>query len=167
MSIFREDLLSRIKSRGASVKTQEPPTQSENVPEQKPDTQMEELARKARAAGHTGPLVVGPLRSSLKHFWRDDAKWLEENCPEEFGPPRSQPSSAPCVERSFCSGLVDSALREETQCPPLAPESSQDAPEVLPAPPPTPPLRARSGKRSCTAIRTVWFRVLRQRVLCS
>jgi hypothetical protein len=66
MSIFREDFLSRVKSRGASVKTQEePPTQSENVPEQKPDTQMEELARKARAAGHTGPLVVGPPRSSL------------------------------------------------------------------------------------------------------
>jgi hypothetical protein len=66
MSIFREDFLSRVKSRGASVKTQEPPTQSEN-------------------AGHTGPLVLGPSRLSLKPFWREDAKWLEENYPEEFG----------------------------------------------------------------------------------
>jgi hypothetical protein len=71
MSIFREDFLSWVKSRGASVKTQEPPTPSENVPEQKPDT-VEELARKARAAGHTGPLVVGPARSSLKNSSKPD-----------------------------------------------------------------------------------------------
>ncbi len=142
MSIFREDFLSRVKSRGASVKTQEPPT-PENVPEQKPDTQMEELVRKARAAGHTGPLVLGPSRSSLKQdSWRDNAKWLEENCPEEFGPSQSQPSSAPCVERSLCSGRLDSVSREETQCTPVAPELSQDAPEMLPAPLPTPLLES-------------------------
>jgi hypothetical protein len=86
-----KDFLSRVKSGGASVKTQEPPTQSENVPEQKPDTQMEELARASRAASHTGPLVLGPSRSSLKPFWRDDAAWLEENCREEFGPSRGKP----------------------------------------------------------------------------
>jgi hypothetical protein len=115
------------------------PAKAENVPHRRLE-EVEELARVARAAGHTGPLVVGPARSSLKHSWRDDARWLEENVPEEFGPPRNQPSSASCVERSLCSELVDSAPREETQCPPVAPGSSQTAPEALPAPPPIPPL---------------------------
>ena len=112
-------------------------TEKEADPEE-----LEELVREARAAGHTGPLILGPSRSSLKHSWRDDARWLEENVPEEFGPPRNQPSSALCVERSLCSGRLDSASREETQCPPLAPESLQDAPEMLPAPPPTPLLES-------------------------
>jgi len=39
---------------------------------------------------------------------------------------------------SLCSGLVDSVSREETQCPPVAPESPQNVPTALPAPPPIP-----------------------------
>ena len=54
-------------------------------------TAIGELVSKARAAGHCGPLIVGPARSG----WRADAKWLEENCPEEFGEHEKQamPSS--------------------------------------------------------------------------
>jgi hypothetical protein len=78
----------------------------------------QELTRQTRAAGRTGPLFVGPpRRSSSKDSWREDAQILEELYPEDFGPPRNQPSSAPCVERSLCPGLVDSALRKETQYP--------------------------------------------------
>jgi hypothetical protein len=138
MSIFEKDFLNRVKSRRVSAKAQEPAT-AENVPLVMPDM-TEQLAREARAPRHGGPLVIGPARSSLKHSWRDDARWPEENVPEEFGLPRNQPSSAPCVERSLCPGLVDSAPREEPQCPPVTPESSQRAPEALPAPPPIPPL---------------------------
>jgi hypothetical protein len=99
-----------------------------------------ELARQTRAASQTGPLVLGPSRSSSKDSWRDDARFLEELYPEDFGPPRNQPSSAPCVESSLCSGLVDSASRKETQCPPGDPESSQSAPQSVSAPPPIPEL---------------------------
>jgi hypothetical protein len=80
---------------------------------------VEELVRQARAAGHTGPLVLGPSRS-------------------DFGPPRNPPSSAPCAERSLCPGLVDSASREEPQYPSVAPESPQSAPVALPTPPSIP-----------------------------
>jgi len=93
----------------------------------------QELTRQARAAGHTGPLVLGPSRSSSKGSWRDDARILEELYPEDFGPPRNQPSSAPCVERS----LVDSASREEPQPLATTPGSSQSAREALPVPRPS------------------------------
>ena len=126
MSIFGKDFLERVKSRGASAKPQESVSQSENGENgaEQPDS-TEELAREARTAG---PLILGPcLRLGVKGSWRDDACLLEEFYPEEFGPPRNQPSSVPCVEKSLCSELVDSASREETQCPPGDPESSQRA----------------------------------------
>jgi hypothetical protein len=95
MSVFEKDFLERVKSREASAKAQECNAQSQNISLQKkagqPDS-VEKLVKKARAAGHAGPLVVGPSRSSLKGSWRDDARILEELYPEDFGPPRNQPS---------------------------------------------------------------------------
>jgi len=132
MSIFGKDFLERVKSRGASAKPQESVSQSENGENgaEQPNS-TEELAREARTAG---PLILGPcLRSRWKGSWRDDARILEELYPEDFGPPRNQPSSAPCVERS----LVDSASREEPQPLATTPGSSQSAREALPVPRPS------------------------------
>jgi hypothetical protein len=99
----------------------------------------QELTPQARPAGRSGLLVAGrPRRASSKDSWREDARILEELYPEDFARERNQPSSASCVESSLCSGLVDSASREEPQCPPDAPESSPGALEVLPAPPAIP-----------------------------
>ena len=137
MSIFGKDFLERVKSRGASAKPQESVSQSENGENgaEQPNS-TEELAREARTAG---PLILGPcLRLGVKGSWRDDACLLEEFYPEEFGPPRNQPSSVPCVERSLCPGLVDSAPTVEPQPVANVPESPQSAPAALPAPPPPP-----------------------------
>lgn len=91
---------------------------------------VEELVRKARAAGHSGPLVVGPPRASLKQdSWRDDAKRLEENCPDEFGPPRLPASDSPGSLPAPLSAPVQELVA-------IAPGSPQSVSEVLPAPPP-------------------------------
>jgi hypothetical protein len=97
---------------------------------------VEELVRQARAAGHTGPLVLGPPRSSLKQdSWRNDAKWLEENCPDEFGPPR--------LPISESLGSLPAPLSVPVQeLVVIAPESPQSVPEVPPALSPIPPLPA-------------------------
>jgi hypothetical protein len=67
MPVFEKDFLERVKLRGASAKAQESIAQPENGPHQKragqPDS-VEELARKARAAGRTGPQVLSPSRST-------------------------------------------------------------------------------------------------------
>jgi hypothetical protein len=140
MSIFEKDFLERVKSRGASAKAQESNLQSQNVSLQKragqPDS-VEELARKARAAGRTGPLVLGPSRSSLKGSWRDDAKWLEENFSEDFAEPNPQPSCGVRTLDNCPNSEPASEAIVETQCPPVAPESSQGAPvRGLPSPAP-------------------------------
>jgi hypothetical protein len=86
----------------------------------------QELTRQTRAAGRTGPLVVGPpRRSNSKDSWREDAQILEELCPEDFGPPRNQPSE---IE----------GPRAEPQLLANAPESPQSTSAVLPAPSPIP-----------------------------
>jgi hypothetical protein len=127
MSIFEKDFLERVKSPKTPTQTQEAIKQSENVPEQRPDT-MEELARKARAAGHTGPLVLGPSGSGLKGSWRDDAKWLEENFPEDYAAPKTRAASRPsCGTRS----LDNCEARVEPQPLANAPESPQSASATL------------------------------------
>ena len=70
---------------------------------------------------------MSPSRSSWKGSWRDDARILEELYPEDFGPPRNQPSE---IE----------GPRAEPQTLANAPESPQSAPAALPAPPPIEPL---------------------------
>ena len=143
MSIFRKDFLSRVKSRETPAKPQEPATKAQNVPHRRPDT-VEELARAARAAGHGGPLVVGPSRSSL-NSWRDDARALEQEFPEEFGrlrnaqPPKaSQEGLTVAVVSSDICQSAESAPAAEPQTSRSAPGSSQTAPEALPVPPPIP-----------------------------
>ena len=49
-------------------------------------TAIGKLVSKARAAGHTGPLIIGPVPSGGKSSWRDDARALGQICPGEFGP---------------------------------------------------------------------------------
>src|SRR5690349_4156933 len=109
MSIFREDFLNRVKSRGAPAKPKESATQLENGGAQTPDT-LEELVKQAKAAGRTGPLVVGPPRSSLKSSWREETKALEQQFPEEFAT-AANTAGAACrrPERELASPLVTSS----------------------------------------------------------
>jgi hypothetical protein len=135
MSIFEKDFLERVKSPKTPTQTQEAIKQSENVPEQRPDT-VEELARKARAAGHTGPLVLGPSGSGLKGSWRDDAKWLEENFPEDYAAPKTTAASRPsCGTRSLdnCEARVEpQPLANAPESPQSAMETSADLPSIAP-----------------------------------
>jgi hypothetical protein len=134
MSIFEKDFLDRVKSAKAPTKTREAVQQSENVPEQRRDT-VKGLLRQARAVGRTRPRVVEPSRSSLKVSWRDDAKWLEENFPEDYAVPKTTAASRPsCGTRSSdnCEATV------EPQTLASAPESTQSAPATLQAPSPIP-----------------------------
>jgi len=138
MSVFGKDFLERVKSRGASVKAQESNAQSQNVSLRKragqPDS-VEELVRKARAAGRAGPLVLGPSRSSLKGSWRDAAKWLEENFPEDFAEPNPQPSCGVRNLDKFSSSEPASEMPTvQPQLVANASESPQSAPAALPAP---------------------------------
>ena len=94
------------------------------------------LTRQARATGRTGP-----SRSSLKDSWRDDAKWLQENFPEDYAAPKTTAASRPsCGTRS--SDNREAAVEPQ----PLvnAPESQQSALVALPAPLPILPELPRS-----------------------
>jgi hypothetical protein len=87
-----------------------------------------ELVRKERAAGRSGS------RSSLKHSWRGDAKWLEEHYPEEFGPPQN--AQTPGSSRELSANAANAASE-----PVLAmgqhPTSKVRAPNSMPVSEPT------------------------------
>jgi hypothetical protein len=149
MSVFQRDFLARVKSRGVPTKPQQSVNQSENGEngaEQQNST--EELVRKARAAG---PLIFGPcVRSRVKGSWRDDAKWLEDNFPEEFGEPplgRTSPITEQSREPSCGTGSSIKCSNSEPANEPTtgklqpfanAPESPESALAALSAPSPIP-----------------------------
>jgi hypothetical protein len=114
-AVFSQKFLNRIKRR-----TEE--GSRGDVSKQQSDT-AGELVRQARAAGHGGPLVVGPARSSLKGSWRDEANWLEENFAEDFGEPtparKVELSPAIDATSSDISQSSESAPAAELQCLPL------------------------------------------------
>jgi hypothetical protein len=85
----------------------------------------------------------GPSRTSLKSCWRDDAAFLEQEFPEEFGP--SPKAHSPEVPAEVMSTGLRASLPPSVITPgpsQSALESAQSVPEVLPAPPPIPPLPA-------------------------
>jgi hypothetical protein len=129
MALNRKYLERLRRQAKARVNGQAPPQQEA----EHPDT-PEELVRKARAAGHTGPLVLGPARSSLKHSWRVDAKWLEKHYPEEFGPPQS--AQLPALPREITHEVIGETKRETT---PTSTDICSNASPAIPAPAHAPP----------------------------
>ena len=150
MSIFEKDFLRRVKSPKAPAKTQEPLQRSVKVSEQ------HSLEQQPARVEQLEQVIQKHQLEQEKGGWRSSAKWLEQNF-EEFREP-------------ICSSSEPARLPPTAHVP-QSPRRRQDPRRARESCFPLRHLsrlcRTRSGKRSCTAIRTVWFRVLRQRVLCS
>jgi hypothetical protein len=106
---------------------------------------IQELVSKARAAGHTGPLVVGPSPSGLKHSWRDDAKWLEENFAEDFGEPKPEQKvellpAIHAASSDICHSFPGQESAHTPSRPPSVPGSSRSSSQTVLSPVPVPPL---------------------------
>jgi hypothetical protein len=91
-----------------------------------------------------------------KGGWRDAAKWLEENFPEDYAAPRTAAASRPsCGGRSS----DNRGATVEPQGPSIVSQSPRSAPQLFLPHHLWSHCQARSGGRCFSAILTAWSRV--------